>query len=114
MNEDDEVRLNDVCLACPDIARARDIAQRFTTLVRDRTGQLLPDWISEVERDAPQPIRGFARFMKFDIDAVTAGLTLQYSSGVVEGHVNRIKTIKRQMYGRASFHVLRARILIQP
>ncbi|WP_374117104.1 transposase [Streptomyces sp. RKAG293] len=52
--------------------------------------------------------------MKFDIDAVTAGLTLQYSSGVVEGHVNRVKTIKRQMYGRASFHVLRARILIQP
>lgn len=113
-SEDDKVRLSDVCLACPDIARACDIAQRFTALVRERTGHLLPDWISDVERDAPQPIRGFARFMKFDIDAVTAGLTLQYSSGVVEGHVNRIKTIKRQMYGRASFHVLRARVLIQP
>ncbi|MCC0100622.1 transposase [Streptomyces flavotricini] len=45
---------------------------------------------------------------------MTAGLALQYSSGVVEGHVNRIKTIKRQMYGRASFRVLRARTLIQP
>ncbi|WP_107050660.1 hypothetical protein [Streptomyces sp. NRRL F-2580] len=85
LSKNDEVRLNDVCPACPDIARAREIAQRFTALVRDRTGHLLPDWISDAERDAPQPIRGFARFMKFDIDAVTVGLTLQYSSGVVEG-----------------------------
>ncbi|MFE2527979.1 hypothetical protein ACFXEL_27490 [Streptomyces sp. NPDC059382] len=59
-------------------------------------------------------IRGFDRFMKFDIDAVTAGLALRYSSGVVEGHVDRIKTIKRQMYGRAAFRVLGARVLIQP
>ncbi|MBT2452589.1 hypothetical protein J7F03_37200 [Streptomyces sp. ISL-43] len=65
----------DVCLACPGIARAREIAHRFTALVHERTGHLLPDWISEVERDAPQPIRGFARFVKFDIDAVTAGLS---------------------------------------
>lgn len=91
LSEEDEVRLGEVCLACPDIARTREIAQGFTTLVRDRTGHLLPDWISDVERDAPQPIRGFARFMKFDIDAVTAGLTLPYSSGVVEGLVDRIK-----------------------
>ncbi|MEU6300509.1 transposase [Streptomyces erythrochromogenes] len=116
LSEDDKVRLSEVCLAlaCPNIARARELAQQFIALVRDRTGHLLPDWISEVERDAPQPIRGFARFMRFDIDAVTAGLTLQRSSGVVEEHVNRVTTIKRQMYGRASFRVLRARILIQP
>ncbi|WP_406730124.1 transposase [Streptomyces sp. NBC_01794] len=114
LSEADAVRLGEVCLACPDIARAREVAQCFTALVRDRTGHLLPEWLSEIERDAPQPIRRFARFMQFDMDAVTAGLTLQYSSGVVEGHVNRIKTIKRQMYGRASFALLRARILLQP
>jgi transposase len=67
---------------------------------------------------APSPlsaafIRGFAGYLRRDLDAVTAGLTLPYSSGVVEGHVNRIKTIKRQMYGRASFSLIRARILIQ-
>ncbi|MEU6950621.1 helix-turn-helix domain-containing protein [Streptomyces sp. NPDC046316] len=55
LSEDDEVRLNDVCLACPDIARARGVAQRFTALVRERTGHLLADWIRDVERDAPQP-----------------------------------------------------------
>ena len=46
-----------------------------------------------------------------DLAAVTAGLSLPYSSGPVEGHVNRIKTIKRQMYGRANFDLLRLRVL---
>ena len=45
--------------------------------------------------------------------AVTAGLTLHWSSGVVAGHVNRVKTLKRAMYGRASFTLLRTRILTQ-
>lgn len=45
-------------------------------------------------------------------DAVTAGLTLHWSSGPVEGHVNRIKMIKRQMYGRANPDLLRKRILL--
>ncbi|MFG2986891.1 hypothetical protein ACGFYQ_37545 [Streptomyces sp. NPDC048258] len=48
---------------------------------------------------------GFARFMKCDLDAVTAGLILQYSSGAVEGHVKRIQMIEPQEYGRPSFQV---------
>ncbi|WP_369244275.1 transposase [Streptomyces sp. R41] len=56
----------------------------------------------------------FAGSVRQDLPAATAGLTLSYSSGAVEGHVNRIKTIKRQMYGQASFTLLRARILLQP
>ncbi|MFJ9683674.1 transposase [Streptomyces sp. NPDC101194] len=47
-----------------------------------------------------------------DLAAVTAGLTLPWSSGIVEGHINRIKMIKRQMYGRASFGLLRKRVLL--
>ncbi|MEV8395193.1 MULTISPECIES: hypothetical protein [unclassified Streptomyces] len=53
-------------------------------------GELLPDWL----------------------DAVIAGLTLPWSSGVVEGHVNRIKMLKRQMFGRAGFALLRKRVLM--
>lgn len=49
--------------------------------------------------------------LRQDLGAVTAGLTLLWSSGVVEGHVNRVKTLKRAMYGRASFDPLRTRIL---
>ena len=57
---------------------------------------------------------GFVGFLRQDPDAVTAGLTLPWSSGGVEGHVNRVKKLKRSMYGRASFELLRTRILTQP
>ncbi|WP_257234732.1 transposase [Streptomyces sp. JV178] len=57
------------------------------------------------------PMKGFAGFLRQDLDAVTAGLTLRWSSGVVEGHVNRVKTLERAMYGRASFWPLRTRII---
>ncbi len=83
-------------------------------MVRQRQGHLLRDWIQKAELSGPAAIGIFADFVRQDLDAVTAGLYLPYSSGVAEGHVNRIKTIKRQMYGRASFTLLRARILLQP
>jgi transposase len=105
--------LDQTRLACQDIAAACDFARAFTDLTRHRRGHLLMEWIKQAERDAPAPIRGFAGYLRQDLDAVTAGPTLPYSSGVVEGHVNRIKNIKRQMYGRASFSLIRARILIQ-
>lgn len=59
-------------------------------------------------------MKGFVGFLHQDLDAVTAGLTLPWSSGVVERHVNRVKTLKRAMYGRSSFELLRTRILTQP
>ncbi|MER5753707.1 transposase [Streptomyces sp. NPDC002088] len=79
-----------------------------------RRGLLLMDWIRQAEQDAPAPVCGFTGFLRQDPDAVTAGLTLEWSSGVVEGNVNRVKRLKRAMYGRASFELLRTRILIQP
>ncbi|MFB7374892.1 hypothetical protein ACFC0D_34200 [Streptomyces sp. NPDC056222] len=57
---------------------------------------------------------GSAGFLGQDLDAVTAGLTHTWISGAVEGHVNRVKTLNRAMYGRASFTLLRTRILTQP
>jgi transposase len=59
-------------------------------------------------------MKGFACFLRQGLDAVTAGRTLSWSSGVVEGHVNRLKTLKRAMYGRASFRLLRIRIPTWP
>ncbi|MFE7332923.1 hypothetical protein ACFU8W_50650 [Streptomyces sp. NPDC057565] len=66
----------------------------------------------QAEQDAPKPVSGFAGFLRQDLDAVTADLTLRWSSGIVEGHVNRVKTLKRAMYGGASFDLHRPRILI--
>ncbi|MFD8755671.1 transposase [Kitasatospora sp. NPDC059577] len=57
-------------------------------------------------------VRSFATGLLQDLDAVVAGLTLSYSSGAVEGHNNKIKMIKRQMFGRAGFDLLRKRVLL--
>ncbi|MET7636953.1 ISL3 family transposase [Streptomyces sp. NPDC005078] len=114
LTDQQQERLLEVRLACPDITRACDLARAFTDLVRNRRGTFLLEWIRQAEQDAPKPMSGFAGFLRQDLDAVTAGLTHTWSSGVVEGHVNRVKTLKRAMYGRASFTLLRTRILTQP
>ncbi|MFI0765657.1 ISL3 family transposase [Streptomyces sp. NPDC021218] len=114
LTDSQEERLLQVRLACPDITRACDLARAFADLVRHPRGYLLQQWIRQAEQDAPKPMSGFAGFLRRDLDAVTAGLTLPWSSGVVEGHVNRVKTLKRAMHGRASFELLRTRILTQP
>jgi transposase len=101
-------------LACADITEACNLARAFTDLVRHRRGHLLGEWIRQAERCDLPSIRSFASFLRQDFDAVTAGLTLSYSSGVVEGHVCRVKLLKRSMYGRASFALLRTRILTRP
>ncbi|MBO1269829.1 transposase [Arthrobacter cavernae] len=61
--------------------------------------------------DTLPSLHSFANGGDRDLDAVIAGLTLPYSSGLVEGHVNRARMIKRQMLGRAGFHLLRQRVL---
>ena len=67
----------------------------------------LEDWLAEAEAsDLPQ-LRSFAHGIRRDQQAVTAGLSLPCSSAAMEGNVNKIKMIKRQMYGRAGFPLLR-------
>lgn len=113
LNASDAAQLDAVRSAGSEIAQACDLAREFTDMLRQRHGHLLRDWIQKAELGGPDAIGNFADSIRQDLHAVTAGLTLPYSSGIVEGHVNRIKTIKRQMYGRASFTLLRARILLE-
>jgi transposase len=83
----------------------------FARLLTQRQRRRLGDWLQQVDTNGAPALRSFACGLRHDLDAVTAGLTTDYSSGAVEGTVNRIKTIKRQMYGRAKFDLLRKRIL---
>jgi transposase len=66
----------------------------------------------QVDADGSPALRSFVAGLRADLDAVTAGLTLPYSSGPVEGQVTRIKALKRQMYGRAKLDLLRKRVLL--
>jgi len=77
-----------------------------------RRGECLEAWAARVEASPVNELRGFSKGLRTDWAAVTAALTVPYSSGAVEGHVNRIKTIKRQMYGRAKPDLLRKHVLL--
>ena len=80
-------------------------------MVRQRTGQQLDTWLAEAEASHLPELVSFAAVIQQDKAAVLAGLTLPWSNGPTEGHVNRLKLIKRSMYGRAKFALLRARVL---
>ena len=74
----------------------------------------LEGWLTRIEADDQPELRSFANGIRRDQQAVTAGLALPYSSGTMEGNVNKIKMIKRQMFGRAGFPLLRKRVILHP
>ena len=82
-------------------------------MVRERTGQHLRAWMEKATRSGIPELKSFVARIERDYDAVYAGLTLPWSQGPVEGAVNKIKTHKRLMYGRASFKLLRQKMLHQ-
>jgi transposase len=113
-NELDETQQKELALirvASPSAEVAYDLAQAFMQMIRDHTGNLLENWLSLVEASALPEFRSFAKGIQQDKAAVLAGLTLPWSNGPVEGHVNRLKLIKRSMYGRAKLRLLRQRVL---
>ncbi len=87
------------------------LVRHFAEIMVGRRGHKIQEWITRVRCDGSPALRSFAVGLLRDLDAVTAGLTLEYSSGPVEGHVNRVKMLKRQMYGRAHFDLLRKRVI---
>lgn len=98
--------------SCPELRATADHVREFADLMHKHRGDRLTDWIQRVQADPLPALHSLITGLRRDLDAVVAGLTLQWNSGPVEGNVNRIKTIKRQMYGRASFSLLRKRILL--
>jgi transposase len=97
--------------ASPQVAAASRLVHEFAQMVRDRQRTHLDDWLQAVHASGIRELRYFARGVQRDYDAVAAGLSLPWSSGPVEGHINRLKTLKRQMYGKAGFELLRQRVL---
>ena len=98
-----------------EIEAAYQFSQEFKRMVKEREGYKLEKWLQEVEGKVVQEqlmeLGSFANGIRQDQAAVTFGLTLEYSQGQTEGQVNRLKTLKRSMYGRAKLALLRARVL---
>ena len=80
-------------------------------LVRERQAAVLDPWLKAAQGG---PLAGFAEGLQRDHAAVAAALVHPWSTGPVEGQINRLKLIKRRGYGRAGFDLLRARILAAP
>jgi transposase len=110
----DETQQKELALirsASPSAEAAYHLAQAFMQMIREHTGQQLETWLSLVQESTLPELKSFAKGIKQDKAAVLAGLTLPWSNGPVEGHVNRLKLIKRSMYGRANLRLLRQRVL---
>src|SRR5215813_13522425 len=84
----------------------------FAAMIAQLTSQHLPQWISDTRTAGLPGISSLAKGLEQDLDAVTQGLTTRWNSGPVEGRVNHIKMIKRQMFGRAGLPLLRKRVLL--
>jgi transposase len=98
----------------PDIAEAIELTQDFAYLVRQRQGEHLDAWMARVAQSAIVALQRFAKGLADDYDAVKAGLTLPWSTGPVEGHITRLKLLKRQMFGRARLALLQQRCVLAP
>jgi transposase len=97
--------------ASPEVATASRLACEFAEMVRERLRDRLDDWLTAAHSSRIRELKYFANGLQRDYAAVAAGLSLQWSNGPTEGHINRLKLLKRQMYGRANFDLLRQRVL---
>jgi transposase len=111
----EQAQLASIRAQCPHIDALAGHITAFAAMMTGLTGSTgLDQWLTAVEADDQPELRSFATGIRKDKEAVLNGLTLPYSSGRVEGTVNKIKTIKRQMYGRAGFPLLRKRVILHP
>jgi hypothetical protein len=104
--------LADLRRSDPELDEAIARAEAFIDLVRDRAPDRLDSWLNQAVRSTLRPLRSFTKHLSADDDAVRAAVTLGWSNGPVEGQINRLKTLKRQMYGRAGLDLLGRRFLL--
>jgi len=109
----EQARLKAIRARCPEIDAAVRHVAGFARMIKDLSGDkdTLTGWMAAVDHDLPA-LRSFTVGLYRDLEAVTAGLTLQYNSGAVEGTVNKIKARKMQLFGRANHDLLRKLILL--
>jgi len=87
------------------------LTQDCAGLVRQRQPDQLATWLERATASGLQAFQSFANGLRADYAAVKAGVTPSWSTGPVEGQINRLKILKRQMYGRAGIGLLRQRVL---
>src|SRR6266516_2790831 len=111
LNTKQQAQLTQLCEREAKFVLLHQLAQAFMSLLHGQTDAGLTPWFKEVQKSQIPELISFAKGLQRDEVAVRAGLSLKWSQGPVEGAINRIKLIKRSMYGRAKFDLLRTRVL---
>jgi transposase len=114
LNEEQTAQRAVLCTLCDEAAVVYPLAQCFVEMIKERQADALDPWLTDALTCDSSAVRRFARTLRQDYAAVRAALTFAWSDGQVEGQVNRLKVIKRMMYGRAKFDLLRLRVLHPP
>lgn len=114
LEDDDKQALERMKQADDKVAEAHILGQRFVQMVRERQSEALLPWLEDATKSGIEALKQFAKGIEQDLDAVANALSLSWSNGQTEGQVNRLKLIKRQMYGRANFDLLRKRVIGGP
>jgi transposase len=111
LDEQPQATLTTICQASETARTTYQLVQEFRQMLHCRQGEELDNWLEKVRARHIRELQSFVLGVERDKAAVVAGLTLPQSNGIVEGKVNKLKLIKRMMYGRAGFALLRQRVL---
>lgn len=111
LEAEDQAILTTLCAAHADLAELYAVSQTFVGMIKQRTRAALDPWLTQTGASPFAELRVFASGLRRDYAAVAAALELPWSQGPVEAQVQRLKLLKRAMYGRAKFDLLRQRVL---
>jgi transposase len=110
LNKEQRAFVEQLCRLCPQLDPVRELARGFRKMVSEQRPEELGAWLDAASSEVAE-IENFARALGRDYEAVGTAHEYEWSSGQVEGQINRLKLVKRQMYGRASSDLLRQRVL---
>jgi transposase len=113
LKEEEKIFVETILTRSKEIKKISQIGIEFQTMIKEKQSEKFNSWLESSKNCGVKELSGFAYGLKQDEAAVRQSMISEWSNGQVEGQVNRLKFIKRQMYGRANFDLLKARVLYQ-
>ena len=112
LSESEIEQVKQIERGCGEVQNASEIVRDFSEMIRNRDCLKWGNWLERATASTvPQAVRGFASTLRKDAAAIKAALALPWSNGQLEGQINKLKLLKRQMYGRANLKLLEHRLL---
>jgi len=110
--EADQMKMKEYIEASGNLQNLYSAVNRFREILKSKDESRLENWLSEVKRYNIRELNTFVRAVERDIEAVKNAIKTEFSNGIIEGVINKIKVIKRIMYGRCSFELLRLKTIM--